>query len=71
MPFTSRTTVRELMGNPQARAIVDRHVPGASSHPQLYEAMYMTLGEVATYPESGLTQTKLQALLADLATIPE
>ena len=71
MPFTARSTVRELMANEQARAIVDKHIPGASKHPQLYEAMYMSLNEVATYPESGLTQARLQALLADLATIAE
>lgn len=71
MPFTARSTVRELMANEQARSVLDKHVPGASTHPQLYEAMYMTLSEVATYPESGLTQAKLQALLADLATVPE
>lgn len=59
------------MANDQARAIVDKHIPGASTHPQLYQAMYMTLAEVATYPESGLTQAKLQALLNDLAAVPD
>jgi hypothetical protein len=69
MAFTIRSTVKEIMANEQARAIVERHLPGASSHPQLYEALYMSLGEVAMYPESGLTQQKLQALLADLAQV--
>ncbi|HXF63304.1 MAG TPA: hypothetical protein VNK95_16875 [Caldilineaceae bacterium] len=66
MPYTSRTTVKEVLTNPKARAVVERHLPGATNHPLIHEAMYMTLGEVALYPESGLNQQKLEAILADL-----
>lgn len=69
MPFNARSLVRDILANPEARAVVERHLPGAINHPQLYEAMYMTLGEVATYPESGLNPQKLQALVADLEKI--
>jgi hypothetical protein len=69
VPYTIHSTVKELLANAEARAIVERHLPGATSHPMLYEGMYMTLGEVASYPEAGLSQQKLQALLADLAKI--
>lgn len=69
MAFNTRSLVKDLLANAEARAVVERHLPGASNHPQLYEAMYMTLGEVAMYPESGLSQQKLQQLLADLAQI--
>ena len=71
MAFTRNSSIRQLMNNDQARAVVEKHVPGASTHPQLSEAMYMTLGEVAGYPESGLTAAKLQALLDDLAAVSE
>jgi hypothetical protein len=69
MAFTTRSLVKDILANPAARAVVERHLPGATNHPQLYEAMYMTLGEVASYPESGLNQQKLQLILADLAQI--
>ena len=69
MAYTANTTIRELMADEQARAVVEKHLPGASTHPQLHEAMYMTLREVSWYPESGLSDEKLQALLADLAQI--
>jgi hypothetical protein len=69
MPFTIRSTIKEILANEEARAVVERHLPGATSHPQLYEAMNMTMGEVAMYPESGLNQQTLQALLNDLAKI--
>ncbi|RIK56260.1 MAG: hypothetical protein DCC57_03610 [Chloroflexi bacterium] len=69
MAFTRASLVKDILANPAARAVVERHLPGATNHPQIYEAMYMTLGEVATYPESGLNQQKLQLILADLAQI--
>lgn len=69
MAFNIYSTVGKLMSNEQAKAVVERHLPGASTHPMLSEAWGMTLGEVASYPESGLTSAKLQALLADLATV--
>ena len=69
MPFTIRTQIRELLADERAKATLEKHMPGATSHPQLHMALYMSLGEVATYPESGLTTEKLHALLADLATI--
>jgi hypothetical protein len=69
MSFTIYSTVGKILSNEQAKALVEKHFPGASSHPMLSMAWGMTLGEVASYPEAGITSTKLQALLADLATV--
>jgi hypothetical protein len=71
MAFTIYSTIGKLMSNEQAKAIVEKHLPGASTHPMLSEAWGMTLGEVASYPESGLTSAKLQALVAELATVAD
>jgi hypothetical protein len=69
MAFNIYSTVGKVMSNEQAKVIIEKHLPGASAHPLLSEAWGMTLGEVASYPEAGITSAKLQALLADLATI--
>ncbi len=69
MSFTYYSTVRQVLANPAARAIVEQHIPGATTHPQLDLAMDLSLGELANYPESGLNREKLQALLADLANV--
>ena len=66
MKYSLQTRIGELINNERAKQILERHLPGATSHPQLHMALGMTLMEVSTYPESGLTQAKLQALLADL-----
>jgi len=69
MAFSEQSTIRQILANEQAKGILDKHLPGASTHPQLGMAMDMTLKELSWYPESGLTRDKLQALVADLATI--
>ncbi|RIK35339.1 MAG: hypothetical protein DCC55_30605 [Chloroflexi bacterium] len=69
MPYNEHTRIRDLLNDPRAVAVLERHVPGATSHPQLPEALDMTLREVSFYPESGLTPAKLQALVQDLAQL--
>lgn len=69
MAFNIYSSVGKILSNAQAKAIVEKHFPGSSTHPMLDLAWGMTLGELASYPEVGLTAEKLQALLADLATV--
>jgi hypothetical protein len=69
MAFNIYSTIRDLLTNEQAKAILERHLPGSTTHPRLPEAMYMTLGEVAMYPEANLPPEKLQAILKDLAQL--
>ena len=69
MAFSEQTKMREIIADERAKAILDMHLPGASTHPQLYMAMDMSLKEISWYPEAGLTPDKLKALVADLATL--
>ncbi len=69
MPYSIQSTLQELLSNEQAKAVIERHMPGASSHPDLPMAMHMTLQQISYYPEAaqaGLTQEKLQAIDAEL-----
>ena len=69
MAYTVNSTLGEILADSRAVEILDRHIPGASTHPQRHEAWHMSLGEVAGYPESGLTRAKLEALLAEWAAL--
>ncbi len=71
MMYDSKSTVKEVMEDDQARAIVEKHLPGASNHPLLTQAWYMTMREVSMYPESGMTADKYRAILDDFADITE
>jgi hypothetical protein len=69
MNYSEQTRLRVLLADPRAVAILERHVPGASSHPQLHLALDMSLREIASYPESGSTAAKLKAIVEDLAQL--
>lgn len=69
MSYSIQSTLQELLSNEQAKAVIEKHMPGASSHPDLPMAMHMTLQQISYYPEAvqaGLTPDKLQAIDAEL-----
>lgn len=70
MKYSVQTRLSELLQNERCKQILEKHLPGATSHPQLHMALHMSLMEISQYPEANLSQEKLQALLADLNADP-
>ena len=69
MRYGAHTRLRDLLADPRAVAVLEKHVPGATNHPQLHMALDMSLSEIATYPEAGLTTAKFQALIKELSEL--
>lgn len=72
MSYSIHSTLRDILNDDGAKAVLERHMPGASSHPDLPMAMNMTLQQISYYPEAaaaGLTQEALQAIDADLKAL--
>ena len=72
MSYSIHSTIQELLSNMQAKAVLERHLPGTSSHPDLPMAMHMTLLQISYYPEAvqaGVTQEKLQTIDAELKAL--
>lgn len=72
MGLSSSSRIYDLIKDERAKAILEKHLPGMSSHPQLGQAMYMTLKEVSYYPEArqaGMTKEKLAAIDEDLKAL--
>ena len=69
MAYSEQTTISQILADKQATEILDKHIPGASTHPSIDMAMGMTLKEISWYPESGLTPDKLKALVEELAQL--
>jgi hypothetical protein len=67
--FSEQSKLREILADERAKAILDKHFPGASTHPQLYMGMWMTLKQISGYAESGMTPDKFKALVEDLAAL--
>ena len=72
MSYSIHSTLQDLLSNEGAMAILEKHLPGASSHPDLPMAMHMTLQQISYYPEAvqaGVTQETLLAIDADLKAL--
>ena len=66
--FTLDTTLGELLDDPQAKALLDKHVPGVSTNPMVTMAKGMSLNMVLSMPQAaqlGLTREKVEGFLAE------
>jgi alpha-L-rhamnosidase len=69
MEFTLDTTLGEILDEPQAAAILDQYLPGASDSPIVAMAKGMSLKMLLALPQAkqlGLTEAKAEKLLDDL-----
>ena len=65
--LTLDSTLKELLADEGARSILDRHIPGFSSNPQVSFAESFTLPQVAGFDRQTFTDERLRAIGADLA----
>lgn len=64
------TRIGDLLANPAAKAIVDRHLPGFSQHPMIGQAAPLTLKAVQGFAQGAITDAHLEAIERDLAALP-
>lgn len=69
MPYSTESTVRDLLDNDTTKAIVEQHLPGFSSHPQIGMARDMALRTVAKFSGGLITDEALQKIDAALKAI--
>lgn len=66
MTYSENTSLSVLLKDERAKAILERHMPGATTHPMLHMALSMSIKEISWYPEAGLSAGKLKEIVADL-----
>jgi hypothetical protein len=69
MAFSQATLLKDVLADDRACAIIEEHLPGATTHPMLDEALYMTIGELMSFPQAIVIRKKVQAILAELASL--
>jgi alpha-L-rhamnosidase len=69
--FSTQTRIEVLLAHPDARAALDRRLPGFSTDSRVQQALQMTLREVAPYAPAIFTEEMLKNLDDDLAAIPD
>lgn len=67
---TKDTTIGDLLADPAAKAIVDKHIPGLSDNPSIAMASAMTLRAIQPMAADKITEPMLDAVDADLAKLP-
>ncbi len=69
MAYTAQSTLREIIADPDASAILDKHLPGASTHPMLEQGLDMSLEAISQVPEAGLTARRLAGMVKGFAKL--
>lgn len=67
---TSSTRLADLLGNPAARVLLDKHFPGVSDDKRIGMAKGMTLRSIQKFARDMFTDEALNALDVDLANLP-
>jgi hypothetical protein len=68
---TANTPVGDLLDNADAKAIVEKHLPGFSSHPQIEMARGLSLKTVQGFAPDQITDEALAKIDADFAALAE
>jgi hypothetical protein len=69
MKVTLDTTLGAILDDPQAKAVLDQQLPGASTNPMIGMARGMSLKMIVSMPQAaqmGFTKEKAEALLAEI-----
>jgi hypothetical protein len=69
MAVTINSTLKELLADAKAKAILEKHFPGFSSNPQLQMAMGMTLKQIQPFSKGVVTDDKLKLIEQELKKI--
>lgn len=64
--YTKSTSFSVLLDKEDAKAIMAKHAPDLMSNPDIEMARGMSLGDVASFPEAGLSAELVEKILADL-----
>ena len=69
MAITLNSTLKELMQNPEAVAILEKYSPGFTKNPMLKLGMGMTLEKCVHFPQANMTEEQIKALEEDLKAL--
>ena len=69
MAITMDSTLKELMANPEAVAILEKYAPGFTNNKMLKLGMKMKLSKCVRFPQANMTEEQIKAFEEDLKTL--
>lgn len=67
--FSVQSKLGDLLSNDASKAVLEKHLPGISNHPQIAMARGFTLAAVAPLSGGMITAEALQKIDTDLSTL--
>ncbi|MET0377676.1 MAG: tannase/feruloyl esterase family alpha/beta hydrolase [Spongiibacteraceae bacterium] len=67
--FSTDNTFQELTGDPQAKAVLEKHIPNIVNDSRMSMAASMSLKQIGQFPQAGIDDAKLKAIDVDLAAL--
>lgn len=69
MKLTIESKISELLDNEGSREIVEKHLPGLSTHPMIGMARGMTLNQIMPFSDGQVTPEVIEAISEDLENL--
>lgn len=69
MGFSADTTLKKLIDDEQARAVLAKHLSDKVNDPRVDQVLYETLRSISYYPEAGISRATLEAIDAELKAL--
>ncbi|HEY1059649.1 hypothetical protein NQT62_03570 [Limnobacter humi] len=69
MAFSTQSKLGDLLDNDATKAILEKHMPGISTHPQIGMGKGFPLAVVANFSGGMITPEMLEKVDADLAAL--
>lgn len=69
MAITLDTQLGTILDNPQAKKVLDQHLPGVSTNPMVGMLRGLTLNMILSMPQAaqlGITKAKVETVLAEV-----
>ncbi len=70
MPFDINSKLKDIVANPDAKAIIEKYLPDMLTNPGTKQAMGMSLKFMSSFPQSGPLKKALPQILEELAKLP-
>jgi hypothetical protein len=69
MDLSVNSTLKALLDDERARAILQKHLPGRGDDPRIGMVMYESLRSISYYPEAGISREVLEAIDEELRAL--
>ena len=69
MAFTENSTVKELLADDRAVAIIEKHMPGVTKHPMIKMASSFSIKSIGEMPGMDTQKDMYDKILAELTAL--